>query len=348
MGRRTTAGENTRTGVRSRDSRVYRVVKPIFGDAAARMAARFEYLFRLGLLPQSRDFVGSVDITHRCNLECAHCYFRHQGYAWELSDSQWIEFFDRLRGTGFPFFQCSWVGGEPLLRWRLLEKLIGLFQANLVATNGTVDLPDWPDVNFYVSVDGTRGHYAELRGRGDLYDRIKRNVLASDRLKVRVGMVVTSRNHGCIEEFLAEWRDTPVRSVLFEFYTPVAQAPDELWPGWELRDRILRRLLNLKTRHGDFIENNEKTLRLMRSDLAGASTRKCLFSKLAFCFGPDGKPKRPCMMGPGADCTRCGCILPFHMGMMHDKGLLFREVAGLLGNMLGDGGHERAKGGAGR
>jgi len=317
--------------LRQRQSRIYTVSERLFGNTAARAITRSSQILKFGLMRNPRNYMGSVDITHRCNLDCAHCYYTHQGYHSELSDQEWIEFFDRKEEEGFPFHQCSWVGGEPMLRWKLIERLRTRFLANLIATNGTIPLPDWPDVNFYVSVDGTKEHYTQIRGPAETYERLKKNIYDHGHLKIRVGMVITSHNHGCIERFLEEWRDAPIRSVLFEFYTPVVDRTDDMWPGWELRDRILDKLIHLKQKYGDFIENNEKILRLMKSDRAYQSTRRCLYAKVAFCFGADGKPKKPCMMGPGADCSRCGCILPFHIYMMHDRGLLFREIMELVG-----------------
>ena len=314
-----------------RQSRVYQVSAKLFGRSLARAITRSSHILKFGMMRNPHDYIGSVDITHRCNLECKHCYFTHQGYEHELSDEQWIEFFDRKAEEGFPFHQCSWVGGEPMLRWKLIDRLRRRFVSNLIATNGTIPLPDWPDVNFYVSVDGVRETYAQLRGPADQYDRLKKNIYDHGHLKIRVGMVVTTQNHTCIERFLEEWSDAPVRSALFEFYTPVVDRTDDAWPGWELRDAILDRLLRLKQKYGDFIENNEKVLRLMKSNRAHLATLRCLYSKVAFCYGPDGKVKRPCMMGPGADCSRCGCILPFHICMMHNRGLMFREVVQQIG-----------------
>ena len=327
-------GRSAEAGVTSRDSRLYRWTRPLLGHSGARAIALSGYLARLGVAGLAKNLIGSVDITHRCNMQCAHCYFTHQGYRGELSDAGWLAFFDRLATEGFPFYQCSWVGGEPLLRWKLVERLRGLFAANMVVTNGTIELPEWPDVNFYVSVDGTKEMYVQQRGPAGTYERVRANVLGHGHLKVRVVMVVTRQNHTCIERFLETWEEAPIRSVLFEFFTPVSDRGEDAWPGWELRDAILRRLLRLKDRYGDFIENNERTLRLMRSDRAGSLTRRCGYSRTAFSYGPDGKEKRPCMMGPGADCGRCGCILPFHVGMVQDKGLLFREIAGEIGKAV--------------
>jgi len=39
------------------------------------------------------------------------------------------------------------------------------FKSNLIVTNGTIELPNLPDVNFYISVDGTREMHDTIRGK---------------------------------------------------------------------------------------------------------------------------------------------------------------------------------------
>ena len=47
------------------------------------------------------------------------------------------------------------------------------FRRNMVVTNGTIRIPDWPHVNFKVSVDGIEARHNSLRG-AKTYQRIKR------------------------------------------------------------------------------------------------------------------------------------------------------------------------------
>src|SRR5215471_7219315 len=61
---------------------------------------------------------GSIDVSKECNLRCRHCYFFEQDYDAELSVEEWIGKLEELKKTRslleFPFFHCTWVGGEPL------------------------------------------------------------------------------------------------------------------------------------------------------------------------------------------------------------------------------------------
>src|SRR6267154_1503672 len=72
------------------------------------------------LFGMPRNAFGSIDVSKECNLRCRHCYFFEQDYEGELSVAQWIERLDALKRDKslreFPFFQCTWVGGEPLIR----------------------------------------------------------------------------------------------------------------------------------------------------------------------------------------------------------------------------------------
>ena len=309
---------------------VLETIGPLVGrDLAKQMLRIPDTFFAL----RRRYAIGSIDITHRCNLKCKHCYFMEQGYSKELTDDEWIAFFERLKGTDFPFYQASWVGGEPLMRAALARRLMGYFKANLVATNGSIPLPDWPDVNFYVSVDGTREYYRDMRGREDLYDRIKENCMREG-LRITAAMVVSRENYVCMDEVVEEWTRTNIRGFLFQFFTPIRGLDDSMWPGWELRDRIIEKIRRMKRTYGDFIVNSDRSLVLMRSENAKKVTRSCLYRRNAYALGPDGMRKRPCMMGPKADCSRCGCVLPYTMAAMEEASVAARELARSLRRVI--------------
>jgi hypothetical protein len=66
-------------------------------------------------------------------------------------------------------------GGEPLMRQEIIEMGSSYFRRNMVVTNGTIRIPDWPHVNFKVSVDGIEARHDRLRG-AKTYQRIKRMI----------------------------------------------------------------------------------------------------------------------------------------------------------------------------
>jgi len=313
--------------------KVFEGLGRLIGREPTKFLFRLYDLARFDLFGRPRYGIGSIDITYRCNLNCKHCYFKEYGYDNELTDEQWIAFFEALKETPFPFYQASWIGGEPLLRKELVGRLMKMFRSNVVATNGTIPLPDWPDCNFYVSVDGTREYYRDMRGQEWMYDRIIENTNRPD-LRIIIAMVVARNNWQCIPEMLREWSQRPVKGILFQFYTPIRGQSEDLWPGWALRDRVIDMLIRLKYTYGDFIINPVSMLRLMKSDLAPAVTARCPYARDSYALAPDGSRKFPCMMGEKADCSRCGCVLPFHSELMRRKSLVFRELMGALRNLF--------------
>jgi MoaA/NifB/PqqE/SkfB family radical SAM enzyme len=264
-----------------------------------------------------RNAFGSIDVTERCNLRCKHCYFfQNDQPERALSLQDWVGLLQSWKRTRsrieFPFFQCSWVGGEPLLRPDLIEHGRKFFRYNLVVTNGTLPLPDWPNVDFYVSVDGDEEVHEDIRGKKGIYRRIKQNVTTAGRKRVTLSCCITRQNAHCLERLVEEWAAL-VGGFTFDFYTPVIGADDPLWvPGHE-RDLILERLLALQRAYPESLRVTERALRLMRSDVAGKVTQHCLFARKAFAYNALGQLKEKCMMGSKADCARCGCIVPFYL-----------------------------------
>jgi len=282
------------------------------------------YFFIFGI---PKDCFGSVDVTGDCNLRCEHCYFFEQESQPELSVEQWKSKLDQAKADGFRFYQCTWVGGEPLLRQPLIELGRSYFKYNSVTTNGSIPLPEWKDVSWYISVDGARQTHEKLRNKPGLYDTIKQTIAQSEGLKITIAYCITSANVTDLDDALAEWStNAKVRNILFSFYTPIKGLADDLWLDWDEKDRILDAIIGKKGEYGDFILNTERALRLMKSDHARSVTDNCPFAAKSFAFDPAGNLKQPCMMGPKADCSRCGCVVPFYLQSLTDRNLVLRDV----------------------
>jgi MoaA/NifB/PqqE/SkfB family radical SAM enzyme len=275
----------------------------------------------------------TIDVTNRCNIRCDHCYFFEQDYEGELSLAEWERLFERLKRQAglrrYWAYQASYVGGEPLVRKDVIDLGRRYFPYNIVVTNGSIPLPDWPDVHFWFSVDGTEELHDSLRNKPGLYRRMKRHADRPD-LGTMVTMCINRRNQQLVEDVIAEWnRDTCVRHILFEFHTPIAglRENDALALTLAERDQILDRLLALKAVYGDFILPPARTYRRMKSHRAKALTDDCLYSRVAPSLGPDGTRKEPCMLGPKADCDRCGCIVPFLSRAQQERGDILIDLA---------------------
>jgi MoaA/NifB/PqqE/SkfB family radical SAM enzyme len=274
-----------------------------------------------------RHSFGSVDVTNQCNLRCDHCYFFEQDHAVQWSLEQWRVKFERMKTEGFRFYQCTWVGGEPLLRPEIIELGRQYFKYSTVTTNGSLPLPDWKEVSWYISVDGGRRHHEQMRNTPGLYDTIKRTIERSEGLKITIAFCITSENFGDISESLAEWNSNPkVRNMVFSFITPIRGLDDSLWLDWDEKDRILELLKDKKKIYGDFIVNSERALTLMKSGRSRSVTDCCPFAEKSFALGPDGIAKEPCMLGPKADCDRCGCVVPFYLSSLTDRNLILKDA----------------------
>lgn len=273
----------------------------------------------------------SVDVTDDCNLRCKHCYFFEQeehAECGEYTIDQWVDHFEALKKEQpwrFPFLQATWVGGEPLIRKELIERCKSYFLYNTVVTNGTIPLPNWPDVHFFISVDGTEDHHEYMRNKDGIYQRIKKNADRQD-LDITIATCITKQNMDSIETLVKEWNEVEgVDHMVFDFYTPIETIDHDLWMGWEARDRMIDVLLGLKEVYGSFITTPERVFRLMKSETSRQVTDNCLFTKKATAFGPKGEAKEKCMLGAKADCDRCGCVVPFYMHSLVDKKYVIQD-----------------------
>jgi sulfatase maturation enzyme AslB (radical SAM superfamily) len=163
----------------------------------------------LTVAPLPRNTFCSIDVTNRCNLRCKHCYFYSydQERGPELTVDDWIARIEGMQKGRRAFFSCTWVGGEALLRPELVDRGRKFFRANRVVTNGTLPLPDWKNVEFHVSIDGTEELHDSLRGKG-CYAKIKKN-LASEScpdINVAIACCLSRSNVGCIEDLIEEWK----------------------------------------------------------------------------------------------------------------------------------------------
>jgi Fe-coproporphyrin III synthase len=254
-------------------------------------------------------FLTSIDVTNKCNLRCKHCYFWKQNNDKEFSENELLERLAAMKQMNPQIIHASWVGGEPLLRKEVVAKGLKLFPFNMVVTNGSIELPNWKNCVFNVSVDGTKEYYEKVRGK--IYDLVKKNANRDD-ISVNVAFTVNRINYPCIEDMLKEWSKTKVRGIIFSFYTPIHGKDDPMVLNWEERDKIIRKIMKLKEKYGKFILNPMPVLNLMLSKNSKKVTANCIVPKAVVCIDPVGKRKLPCVIGKDADCSRCGCVIaPF-------------------------------------
>jgi MoaA/NifB/PqqE/SkfB family radical SAM enzyme len=168
--------------------------------------------------------VGSLIVTDRCNLACQHCAVANL----RRTDYSFPSLCADLRGLRDQGVRILVLyGGEPML-WhdgaRRLPDVIAEarrlgFVLVAVVTNGTrgLDLADADVV--LVSLDGTREHHDQLRGR--TYDRVLAAIEQAPADNLTLYMAVNAVNLGDIEHVCRLARDLPhVRGVAFNLHTP--------------------------------------------------------------------------------------------------------------------------------
>src|SRR5437773_8257287 len=153
---------------------------------------RFANTARFFISGLPKNAVGSIDVTNRCNLRCEHCYFFAEDHdnEKELSIEKWLEKLEAMKAAGHPMMLCTWVGGEPMVRKQLIDAGRWYFKNNTIVTNGTMDLPDWPNCTWVISIDGTEAAFARMRAPG-IYQKIKQNVMAHSELNIQISSVFT-------------------------------------------------------------------------------------------------------------------------------------------------------------
>lgn len=309
------------------------------------MSTELKPFFRYHLIPQIYFFLNgfpkgsfiSVDVTDQCNLRCEHCYFFEQEQEGILDDEGWEKKILELKSQSKFLHSCTWVGGEPLLRKGIIERCKRHFLHNLVVTNGTIPLPDWPDLYFHVSIDGNEEAHEKMRRQKGLYQLMKKNI-SRPNLHVTGVMCITSLNVDTIEEVLAEWRPH-LKGFMFDFYTPIEGLSDSLWIGWERRDAVLDQLSRLKREnYGSFIDMPERVFELMKSENSKKVTDNCLFASRGYSLTTTGEIKEKCMLGPKADCDRCGCVVPFWLHQRVEKKTIlkgtYNEIRRRVSNLV--------------
>lgn len=277
-----------------------------------------------------RNGFGSIDVTSRCNLRCKHCYFLEQDRPDELSIDQWVEKLQELRRTRsrfeFPFFNCSWVGGEPLLRKDLIERCLPFFRYNTIVTNGTIPIPDWK-LDWFVSIDGDEETHELLRDKKGCYQRAMKHVRERAYLDITIAFCISKLNVHCIEQTVKDWYEVGARNITFDFYTPIQGVDDrDLWIGFDERDKVLDQLIALSHIYGEFFAVQDKVFRLMKSDVCHEVTSNCQLFSRSFAFDAAGRDKGKCVMGEKADCSRCGCVVPYYLRSITDRRLILEDL----------------------
>lgn len=274
-----------------------------------------------------------VNITNHCNLSCKHCFIYRDGnpneapesIRAEMSDADMLETLAELRDR-HGLSSMLWMGGEPLLKHRLLAAGVKLFPRNTITTNGTVPLKDFgPSVHYVVSLDGPEDLNDALRGEGT-FRRVLRNLagLPEDfSSTVQVQCVVTRRNQDRLEELVEILREIPIGWMTFSFYVPMKDDDSgNAWTSNAERAGAVAEVLRLKTKYPAFIRNTRRSLELMLPGACEAVTARCptQLRLLPLWLEGDHFTTPFCCYGNDVDCSRCGAWVVFEFAARLERG----------------------------
>jgi len=264
----------------------------------------------------------SIEITRECPLRCPGCYAYDDSHLGggvtlrELNDRKGqalidgvLEVVDRLKPL-----HLSIVGGDPLVRYRELEKIVPAIAARgihvQIVTSAFRTFPiEWtenPLVSVAVSIDGLRAEH-DVRRTPATYDRILSSIA---KRRVTIHCTITSQmmqRPGYLDEFLAFW--TPqeeIRKVWFSIFTPQVgdELPEILTSGE--RARVVREMKELRVRYPKLDMAPEL---IDQFETPPSSPEDCIFAQTTATISADLKTRiTPCQFGGTPDCSQCGCM----------------------------------------
>ena len=150
---------------------------------------------------------GTIELTFRCNLKCAHCYVAYDPKKKEMSYKQICHILDEITDAG-----CFWLlitGGELLLRNDFLDIYTYAKKKGLIITlftNGTLITPEvadylkeWPPFAIDITLYGiTKETYERVTGVAGSFERCMKGIhlLRERKIPLRLKtMVMTLNQH---------------------------------------------------------------------------------------------------------------------------------------------------------
>ncbi len=273
-------------------------------------------LYRLNI-----PYSGSLELTHRCNLTCRHCYqFPPRGP--EMGTSEWKDLLEQLAEAGCLF--VSFTGGEPLLREDLPELVSRAAELDFVITvqtNATLlderaarflgGLPNLRvDVSLYGAVPTTHDRLTGVEGSFEATRRAL-DMLLTEGVPVLLKVTVGNFNIGEVRDIAALARELGVEAIFSAMIFP--RNDGNLAPtAFRLDDRELEEFTRFQAEYnlpavadmmGVEREKGKELLRLLSScaigppEPFGGRKHRCGCARISFAVNPYGDVY-PCVALP--------------------------------------------------
>lgn len=265
----------------------------------------------------------SIEITRECPLRCPGCYAYDDAHLGGngvtlrvLSDFKQDALVERVLALVDKHqpVHVSLVGGDPLVRYRELEKILPELDARGIyvqlVTSAFRPIPaHWAKfsrLNIVVSVDGLQPDHDERR-KPATYERILQNI---QDVRVTIHCTITGqmvRQEDYFERFLTFWSTRPeIKRVWMSIFTPQrgAEGPEILAPAE--RALVLEELDELRGRF-PLLDLSDRVLQEFRNP--PQSPKECIFARTTETVSADLKTRiTPCQFGGDPDCSQCGCM----------------------------------------
>ncbi|MEQ1574022.1 MAG: radical SAM protein [Vicinamibacterales bacterium] len=264
----------------------------------------------------------SVEITRECPLRCPGCYAygdEHLGGGVTLrglSDFQGDELVSRFMALVDDHrpLHVSIVGGEPLVRYRELRRILPLLSERGIhtqlVTSAVRPIPiEWaslPRLQIVVSIDGLQPEH-DARRTPATYERILKHIAGH---QITVHCTITSqqvRRDGYLEEFLRTWQENPhTRLIWLSLYTP--QKGEISMERLTAADRA-RVIADMRRLRLAFPKLQMLDGMLNVYAAPPRAPEECIFAQTTECYSSDlERHITPCQFGGDPDCANCGCI----------------------------------------
>jgi MoaA/NifB/PqqE/SkfB family radical SAM enzyme len=264
----------------------------------------------------------SIEITKECPLRCPGCYAfepNHLGGETELrqlSDFKGDDLVARVLAVvdREKPIHLSIVGGDPMVRYRELEKILPELAARGVHTQVVTSAfrvipPEWSrlkNLTVAVSIDGLQPEHDERR-KPATYERILKSIAGS---RVTIHSTITGNTAdrpGYMEEFIRFWSEqSSVEKIWISLFTPQRGAT-----GLEILTRAQRAfVVEELLRLGPLYRKLQMPPALVKELISPpTSPEECIFARTTHTLSADLKTKiTPCQFGGDPDCSQCGCI----------------------------------------
>ncbi len=295
----------------------------LFRDGGLKLLRDY-LLFKAGhgkIRPQSLN----AAIDYRCNEKCRICYNSayldfeaSMGHDCRilLSVEEWRKIFLKYKKEGVGSLVLT--GGEPLLRPEVVDAAYEIFKRSCITiTNGTRPInPKWR-TRFFVSIhSATPAIHDYLCGKNGTLDLIKKNIANDDR--VIISFVLNADNVNDIKPMVEMAKALNVGGIIISGYTPSRRSveeeenkPDPLELTKNNLKFIIPELMKVWEENKDFVFMSPEIIKLFwtQKHQKGCSLRDGWVLSL----NSAGEPIDQCVMGRGAKCKGCQCIIPKQM-----------------------------------